>query len=119
VVAEASKAVEASITKLMDEFRFYPFAHRGRALTACRFFELLREWDLLRGWHELNEGGFKGQVIHKEWPETNAELEKGAGHSTLRCGAEPTWRQASVRPVHSPDRAAIVIELGLGYWCSI
>jgi hypothetical protein len=27
----------------------------------------------LQGWHPLKEGGFKSQLIHKEWPETYGE----------------------------------------------
>jgi hypothetical protein len=116
-VAEAVKAVEASITKLMDEFRFYPFAHRVEHSLHARFFELLREWDLLRGWHPLNDGVFKGQVIHKEWPETIPEPGKRRGSFDLVVLAPSQLAQASVAQFQLGQIAApIVIELGLGYW---
>jgi hypothetical protein len=38
-----------------------------------RLIQLLSERDELQGWHPLEEGGFKSQLIHKEWPETYSE----------------------------------------------
>ena len=68
-VAEAVAAVEASITKLMDEFRVQPFIHRVERSLHIRLVQLLGEWEHLRGWYPIGGGGFKTQLIHKEWPE--------------------------------------------------
>jgi hypothetical protein len=69
-VAEAVKAVEASITKLIDEFRAQPFIHRVEHSLHARLMQLLSEWEHLRGWYPIADSGFKTQLIHKEWPET-------------------------------------------------
>jgi len=63
----------ASITKFADEFRVHPFAHRVEHSLHVRLVQLLSERDELRGWYPLEEGGFKSQLIHKEWPETYGE----------------------------------------------
>jgi hypothetical protein len=68
-VAEAVTAVEASITKLIDEFRVQPFIHRVEHSLHIRLVQLLGEWEHLRGWYPIGGSGFKKQLIHKEWPE--------------------------------------------------
>jgi hypothetical protein len=115
--AEAVNAVEASIAKLVDDFRFYPFAHRVEHSVHARLFELLREWDILRGWHPLAERDFKSQLIHKEWPETIAETGKKRGSFDLAVLSPDQLAEASVAQFQLGQIAApIVIELGLGYW---
>ncbi len=76
-VAEAVKAVEASITKLIDEFRAQPFIHRVEHSLHARLMQLLSEWEHLRGWYPIDDSGFKTQLIHKEWPETRPGKERG------------------------------------------
>ena len=116
-VREAVLAVEASITKLMDEFRAYPFAHRVEHSLHARLFELLREWDVLRGWHPLSDARFKSQLIHKEWPETVAESGRKRGSFDIAVLAPSQLERASVAQFRTGQIAApIVIELGLGYW---
>ena len=121
-VASAVKAVEAAITKLVDEFRVHPFAHRVEHSLHVRLVQLLSEWEELRGWHPLKEGGFKSQVIHKEWPETYGEqLEGGTskrrGSFDIAIVTPNQLRQASIDQFRLGRIAApIVIELGLGYW---
>ena len=44
-VAEAVRAVEASITKLMDKFRVRPFIHRVEHSLHIRLVQLLGEWE--------------------------------------------------------------------------
>ena len=75
-VAEAVKAVEASITKLVDEFRAQPFIHRVEHSLHVRLMQLLSEWEHLRGWYPIDDSGFKTQLIHKEWPETRPRKKK-------------------------------------------
>jgi hypothetical protein len=64
-VAEAVTAVEASITKLIDEFRVQPFIHRVEHSLHVRLVQLLGEWEHLRGWYPIGDSGFKTQLIHK------------------------------------------------------
>jgi hypothetical protein len=121
-VASAVKAVEASITKFADEFRVHPFAHRVEHSLHVRLVRLLSERDELRGWYPLREGGFKSQLIHKEWPETYGEkLEDGTskrrGSFDIAIVTPGQLRQASIDQFRLGRIAApIVIELGLGYW---
>jgi hypothetical protein len=121
-VADAVKAVEASITKFADEFRVHPFAHRVEHSLHVRLVQLLSEWEEFRGWHPLKEGGFKSQLIHKEWPETyGEELESGTskrrGSFDIAIVTPDQLRQASIDQFRLGRIAApIVIELGLGYW---
>jgi hypothetical protein len=58
-VAEAVAAVEASITKLIDEFRVQPFIHRVEHSLHIRLVQLLGEWEHLRGWYPIGDSGFK------------------------------------------------------------
>src|SRR2546421_9667492 len=74
-IAEAVKAVEASITKLIDEFRAQPFIHRVEHSLHIRLVQLLSEWEHLRGWYPIGDSGFKTQLIHKEWPEARPRKE--------------------------------------------
>jgi hypothetical protein len=48
-VAEAVMAVEASITKLIDEFRVQPFIHRVEHSLHIRLVQLLGEWERAAG----------------------------------------------------------------------
>ena len=121
-VADAVKAVEAAITKLVDEFRIHPFAHRVEHSLHVRLVQLLSEWEVLRGWHPLGEGGFKSQLIHKEWSETYGEelkdgTSKRRGSFDIAIVTPDQLRQASIAQFRLGRIAApIVIELGLGYW---
>ena len=121
-VANAVKAVEASITKFANEFRAHPFSHRVEHSLHVRLVQLLSEWDELRGWHPLKEGGFKSQLIHKEWPETyGEELKNGTskrrGSFDIAIVTPDQLRRASIDQFRLGRIAApIVIELGLGYW---
>jgi hypothetical protein len=58
-VAEAVTAVEASITKLADEFRVQPFIHRVEHSLHVRLVQLLGEWEHLRGWYPIGDSGFR------------------------------------------------------------
>ncbi|MGZ3391793.1 MAG: hypothetical protein ACXVCF_19665 [Isosphaeraceae bacterium] len=121
-IANAVKAVEASITKFANEFRVHPFAHRVEHSLHVRLVQLLSEWDELRGWHPLKAGGFKSQLIHKEWPETyGEELKNGTnkrrGSFDIAIVPPDQLRRASIDQFRLGRIAApIVIELGLGYW---
>jgi hypothetical protein len=122
-VAEAVDAVEASITKLIDEFRVQPFIHRVEHSLHVRLVQLLSEWEILRGWYPIGRSGFKTQLIHKEWPETTPRKKKSELIADRRRGSfdlavlapsqieEATLEQFTVGRVDAP----IVIELGLGY----
>lgn len=57
-VAEAVRAVEASITKLMDEFRIQPFIHRVEHSLHIRLVQLLGEWEHLRGWYPIESADY-------------------------------------------------------------
>jgi hypothetical protein len=106
-VAEAVKAVEASITKLIDEFRAQPFIHRVEHSLHARLMQLLSEWEHLRGWYPIGDSGFKTQLIHKEWPETKPrkkepELDRRQAQGLLRRGcsrSQPAWK-SNPRAVH-------------------
>lgn len=121
-VANAVTAVEASITTFADEFRVHPFAHRVEHSLHVRLIQLLSERDELQGWHPLEEGGFKSQLIHKEWPETYGEklkdgTSKRRGSFDIAIVTPGQLRQASIDQFRLGRIAApIVIELGLGYW---
>ena len=121
-VAEAVKAVEASITKLIDEFRVQPFIHRVEHSLHVRLMQLLSEWEHLRGWYPIDGSGFKTQLIHKEWPETRPKkkpeliVDRRRGSFDLAVLApsqlhKATLEQFSVGRIDAP----IVIELGLDY----
>lgn len=123
-VAEAVKAVEASITKLIDEFRAQPFIHRVEHSLHARLMHLLSEWEHLRGWYPIDDSGFKTQLIHKEWPETRPRKKKPELIVDRRRGSfdvvvlapsqleKATLEQFTVGRIDAP----IVIELGLDYW---
>ncbi len=123
-VREAVKAVEASITKLIDEFRAQPFIHRVEHSLHVRLMQLLSEWEHLRGWYPIDDSGFKTQLIHKEWPETRPRKKKPELIVDRRRGSfdvvvlapsqlgKATLEQFTVGRID----ASIVIELGLGYW---
>ena len=121
-VANAVKAVEASITKFADEFRVHPFAHRVEHSLHVRLVQLLSERAEFRGWHPLKQGGFKSQLIHKEWPETYGEelkdgTSKRRGSFDIAIVTPDQLRRASIDQFRLGRIAApIVIELGLGYW---
>lgn len=57
-VAEAVEAVEASITRLLDEFVAHPFIHRVEHSLHVRFAQLLGEWEHLRGLYPIGASGF-------------------------------------------------------------
>jgi hypothetical protein len=123
-VGGAVKAVEASITKLIDEFRAQPFIHRVEHSLHVRLMQLLSEWEHLRGWYPIGSSGFKTQLIHKEWPETRPRKKKPELIVDRRRGSfdvavlapsqfkKATLEQFTVGRIDAP----IVIELGLGYW---
>jgi hypothetical protein len=123
-VAEAVKAVEASITKLIDEFRAQPFIHRVEHSLHTRLMQLLSEWEHLRGLYPIGDSGFKTQLIHKEWPETRPRKKKPELIVDRRRGSfdvvvlapsqleKATLEEFTVGRIDAP----IVIELGLGYW---
>jgi hypothetical protein len=121
-VADAVKAVEASIRKLVAEFQVHPFAHRVEHSWHVRLVQLLSEWEELRGWYPLKEGGFKSQLIHKEWPETYGEklkdgTSKRRGSFDIAIVTPAQLRRASIDQFRLGRIAApIVIVLGLGYW---
>lgn len=73
-VAEAVRSVEASITRLADEFRLDPFLHRVEHSLHVRLVQLLSEWENLRGLHPIGQGKFRTQLIHKEWPESKPRM---------------------------------------------
>jgi hypothetical protein len=121
-VAEAVTAVEASITKLMDEFRVQPFIHRVEHSLHIRLVQLLGEWEHLRGWYPIGGSGFKMQLIHKEWPEARprkkpdliADQRRGSFDLVVLapCQLQRTvLEQFIVGCIDAP----IVIELGLNY----
>src|SRR5690349_12913065 len=85
-VAEAVMAVEASITRLIDEFVAHPFIHRVEHSLHVRFAQLLGEWEHLRGLYPIGASGFRTQLIHKEWPEARPR----------RKGTEETRRRGNV-----------------------
>jgi hypothetical protein len=122
-VAGAIDAVEASITKLIDEFRVQPFIHRVEHSLHVRLVQLLSEWENLRGWYPIGGSGFKTQLIHKEWPETTPRKKKPELVADKRRGSfdlvvlAPSQLQEATREQFIVGRidAPIVIELGLGY----
>lgn len=121
-VAEAVMAVEASITKLIDEFRVQPFIHRVEHSLHIRLVQLLGEWEHLRGWYPIGGSGFKTQLIHKEWPEARPRkkpdliADRRRGSFDLAVLA-PSQLQGTALEQFRAGRidAPIVIELGLNY----
>jgi hypothetical protein len=122
-VAEAVRAVDASITKLMDEFRVQPFIHRVEHSLHIRLVQLLGEWEHLRGWYPIGASGFKTQLIHKEWPEARPRKKKPDLIADRRRGSfdlvvlAPSQLQRAALEQFIVGRidAPIVIELGLNY----
>jgi hypothetical protein len=116
-VADAVRAVEASITKLIDEFRVQPFVHRVEHSLHVRLVQMLSEWEHLRGLYPIGDSGFRTQLIHKEWPETRPRKGRRRGSFDLVVLAPSQLRRASLAQfaVGRID-APIVVELGLGYW---
>jgi hypothetical protein len=122
-VAEAVGAVEASIAKLIDEFRVQPFIHRVEHSLHARLVQRLSEWEVLRGWYPIGSSGFRTQLIHKEWPETTPGKKKPELIVDRRRGSfdvvvlapsqlgKATLEQSTFGRIDAP----IVIELGLGY----
>ena len=123
-VGEAVEAVEASITKLIDEFQAQPFIHRVEHSLHVRLMQLLSEWEHLRGWYPIGDSGFKTQLIHKEWPETRPRKKKPELTIDRRRGSfdvavlAPSQLEIATLEQFTVGRidAPIVIELGLGYW---
>ena len=121
-VAEAVRAVEASITKLMDEFRIQPFIHRVEHSLHIRLVQLLGEWEHLRGWYPIGDSRFKTQLIHKEWPEARprkkpdliADRRRGSFDLVVLAPSQ-LQRTALEQFVVGRIDAPIVIELGLNY----
>ncbi len=121
-VAEAVTAVEASITKLIEEFRVQPFIHRVEHSLHIRLVQLLGEWEHLRGWYPIGGSGFKTQLIHKEWPETRPRkrpdliADRRRGSFDLAVLA-PCQLHGTALEQFRTGRidAPIVIELGLNY----
>jgi hypothetical protein len=121
-VAEAVAAVEASITKLMDEFRVQPFIHRVEHSLHIRLVQLLGEWEHPRGWYPIGGSGFKTQLIHKEWPEARprkkpdliADRRRGSFDLVVLAPSQ-LQRTALEQFIVGRINAPIVIELGLNY----
>jgi hypothetical protein len=121
-VAEAVKAVEASITRLIDEFVDHPFIHRVEHSLHIRFAQLLGEWEHLRGLYPIGASGFRTQLIHKEWPEARPRRREGTedarrrGNVDLAILTPAQLAQASLDQfIDGRISAPIVIELGLDY----
>jgi hypothetical protein len=115
-------AVEASITKLIDEFRVQPFIHRVEHSLHIRLVQLLGEWELLRGWYPIGGSGFKTQLIHKEWPEARPRKKPDLSADRRRGSFDlvvlaPSQLQRTALEQFRFGRidAPIVIELGLNY----
>ena len=71
-VAEAVAGVEASITKLIDEFRVQPFIYRAGRSLRIRVVPLPGEREHLGGWYPVGGSGFNTRLIDEEWPEARA-----------------------------------------------
>ena len=113
-------AIEASITKLIDEFRVHPFIHRVEHSLHIRLVQLLSEWEHLRGWYPIGDSGFKTQLIHKEWPEARPRKEPDLTADRRRGSFDlvilaPSQLQRTALEQFRVGRidAPIVIELGL------
>ena len=122
-VAGAVLAAEASITKLLDEFRLQPFIHRVEHSVHVRLVQLLSEWEHVRGLHPIGDSGFVTQLIHKEWPEFIPRKKAGEPVRVRRRGsfdlavlAPSQIRTATLEQfANGLIDAPIVIELGLDY----
>jgi hypothetical protein len=122
-VAGAVQAAEASVTKLLDEFRVQPFIHRVEHSVHVRLVQLLSEWEHLRGLYPIGGSGFRTQLIHKEWPEARPRKKEGEPLADGRRGSfdlvvlAPSQLQEATLEQFKAGRldAPIVIELGLGY----
>jgi len=121
-VAEAVEAVEASITRLLNEFVTDPFIHRVEHSLHVRLVQLFGEWEHLRGLYPIGASGFRTQLIHKEWPEARPRRRKGTedtrrrGNIDLAVLAPAQLAQASLDQfIDGRISAPIVIELGLNY----
>ena len=120
--AEAVKAVEASITRLIDEFVAHPFIHRVEHSLHVRFAQLLGEWEHLRGLYPIGASGFRTQLIHKEWPEAKPRRREGTGETRRRGNVDLAILTPAQLAQASLDQftegrisAPIVVELGLDY----
>jgi hypothetical protein len=121
-VAAAVTAVEASITKLIQEFRGQPFIHRVEHSLHIRLVQLLGEWEHLRGWYPIGDSGFKTQLIHKEWPEARPRkkpdltADRRRGSFDLVVLAPSQLHRTALEQFRTGRiDAPIVIELGLNY----
>lgn len=115
-------AVEASIMKLIDEFRVQPFIHRVEHSLHIRLVQLLGEWEHLRGWYPIGDSGFKTQLIHKEWPEARPRKKPGLTADRRRDSfdlvvfAPSQLHRAGLEQFRAGRiDAPVVIELGLNY----
>ena len=123
-VGEAVKAVEASITKLMDEFRAQPFIHRVEHSLHVRLMQLLSEWEHLRGLvsdrrQRFQDAADPQRVARDQAAEEEARADRRQAQGFLRrgCSRSQPARKSNPRAVHRwYIDAPIVIELGLGYW---
>jgi hypothetical protein len=121
-VAEAVRAVDASIMELADEFRVHPFLHRVEHSLHARLIQLLGEQGHLGGRYPIGESGFLTQLIHKEWPETTPRKKADQSGDRRRESFDIAvltpgqLRQATCEQCAAGRIAApIVIELGLNY----
>jgi hypothetical protein len=117
-VTQAVDAVEAAITKLVDQFLQDPFTHRVEHSLHVQLYRLLCESDQLNRMHPIGGTGFKTQLIHKEWPETKPRPGKN-GRGSFDLAILSPGQLAKVQTIeqfiHGRIAAPIVVELGLCY----
>lgn len=112
----AKAAVEQAITNLVDEFTRHPYLHRVEQSLHTRLHQLLKDQPEFAGDATIGATGWQTQLVHKEWPETVAEVGHARGRFDLAILAPQQLKRATLEHFRQGRiDAPIVIEIGLNY----
>jgi hypothetical protein len=120
-VSEAVSLVEDAIDSLVDAFVSAPYLHRVEHSFHAELISELRKHDKLRACVEIGASGFTTQLIHKEWPETVARVDRGKtverrGLFDIVVLAPAQFEKATLEQfLQGRIEPPVVIEIGLDY----
>ncbi|HEU6439536.1 MAG TPA: hypothetical protein VFC12_03765 [Terriglobales bacterium] len=113
---EAIAGVERAITQVVRDFMKDPLMHRVEHSIHARLWSLLTAQSIFKNPVAIGSTGMRTQLVHKEWPETLAEVAHHRGLFDLAI-LSPQQLVAASRKQFRQGRidAPIVIEVGLDY----
>lgn len=118
-LSAAKSAVECALDEVVEIFTATPWMHRVEHSIHAELYRLLKSQPALHGEYQLGSGELT-QLVHKEWPETVADMASGAsgrrGSFDLAVLSPDAVARADREQFHQGRiAAAIVIEVGLDY----